>query len=87
MARNIQPVKTLTPREKQIVELVPEMGNQELARKLHVSERTLKNHFTMIYNKTGASNRCELCRWVRSGRFKQNDNLGGNDASNSGSSD
>jgi two-component system nitrate/nitrite response regulator NarL len=35
--------------------------NKEVAESLSISEQTVKNHITAIFNKTGVSNRVELC--------------------------
>jgi DNA-binding NarL/FixJ family response regulator len=36
------------------------LSNREIARKLSLSEDTVKHHLTNIFNKMGASNRLEL---------------------------
>ncbi|HYC48490.1 MAG TPA: response regulator transcription factor [Burkholderiales bacterium] len=56
-------IATLTAREKQIVRLL--MSDHEtsitaLAKKIHTSEHTLRNHLTSIYNKLGVKNRLQL---------------------------
>jgi len=53
----------LTPRELQIVRLLtkePETSIVAIARKIHTSENTLRNHLTSIYAKVGVSNRLQL---------------------------
>ncbi len=51
----------LTQRELKIAELVAEgQNNRELAEKLGLSEKTVKNHLTSIFQKTGCRNRAQL---------------------------
>jgi two-component system nitrate/nitrite response regulator NarL len=51
----------LTPRELEITSaVVAGLSNKEIARKLTLSEDTVKHHLTNIFNKMGASNRLEL---------------------------
>ncbi|MCL2070584.1 MAG: response regulator transcription factor [Treponema sp.] len=51
----------LTPRENEIVSLIRRsMDNQQIARRLGLSIRTVENHLVRIYSKTGVSSRREL---------------------------
>jgi two-component system, NarL family, nitrate/nitrite response regulator NarL len=51
----------LTEREEEIVRLVAEAaGNKEIAELLGISEKTVKNHLTHIFDKLGVSGRLEL---------------------------
>ncbi len=51
----------LTEREKEIVRLIAKgMTNAEIAKKLFLSEGTVKNYITAILQKTGAKNRATL---------------------------
>jgi DNA-binding NarL/FixJ family response regulator len=51
----------LTPREREVLSLVVEgCGNKEIARRLAVSEETIKHHLTRMFDKVGAANRLEL---------------------------
>ncbi len=51
----------LTRREVEITSVVVAgLSNREIARKLSLSEDTVKHHLTNIFNKMGASNRLEL---------------------------
>ena len=51
----------LTRREIEITSsVVAGLSNREIARKLSLSEDTVKHHLTNIFNKMGASNRLEL---------------------------
>lgn len=51
----------VTARELEITSAVVEgLSNREIARKLGLSEDTVKHHLTNVFDKTGASNRLEL---------------------------
>lgn len=55
----------LTSREEQVVSLVAEgMGNREVARKLKLSENSVKKALLRIFDKLGISNRVELVLYV-----------------------
>ena len=65
----------LTPREREVLALVSEgHSNQELARRLWVTEQTIKFHLSNIYRKLGASNRTEASRWAHEHRLNGTDN-------------
>ena len=56
----------LTPRELEILRLVSEGdSNAELARRLWVTEQTIKFHLSNIYRKLNVSNRTEASRWAQ----------------------
>jgi len=51
----------LTSREKEVIALIGAgYTNKDLARKLGISEHTVKHHLTNIFDKLGVSNRLEL---------------------------
>jgi DNA-binding NarL/FixJ family response regulator len=55
----------LTDREEEIVGLIVEAaGNKEIADRLRISEKTVKNHLTNIYDKLGVSGRLELAMFA-----------------------
>lgn len=55
----------ISPRERQIVELViAGCKNKEIARRLFISEKTVKNHLSNIFEKVGVSDRVELALYV-----------------------
>jgi DNA-binding NarL/FixJ family response regulator len=56
----------LTPRELEILRLVSEGdSNAELARRLWVTEQTIKFHLSNIYRKLSVANRTEASRWAQ----------------------
>jgi DNA-binding NarL/FixJ family response regulator len=55
----------LSERELEIIELVATgLTNLEIARKLTISKRTVDNHVSNIFTKTGAKNRVALLNWA-----------------------
>ena len=55
----------LSEREIEIIELVATgLTNQEIALKLMISKRTVDNHVSNIFTKTGAKNRVALLNWA-----------------------
>jgi len=51
----------LTPREMEVIKaIVTGMKTKEIARKLSISEQTVKHHITNIFDKVGVYNRLEL---------------------------
>jgi len=55
----------LSAREVEIVELVAEgLTNQEIAERLTISKRTVDNHVSNVFTKTGAKNRVALLNWA-----------------------
>ena len=58
----------LSTREVEIVELVAEgLTNQEIAERLTISKRTVDNHVSNVFTKTGAKNRVALLNWAMDG--------------------
>jgi len=56
---------TLSERELEIIELVATgLTNQEIALQLTISKRTVDNHVSNIFTKTGAKNRVALINWA-----------------------
>lgn len=59
------PRSGLSERELEIIELVATgLTNQEIALKLMISKRTVDNHVSNIFTKTGAKNRVGLVNWA-----------------------
>lgn len=58
MARVRQPAPELSPRELEVVELVATgLANREIARRLFVSEATVKSHLVHVFTKLGVASR------------------------------
>jgi DNA-binding NarL/FixJ family response regulator len=59
------PHNELSGREIEIIELVATgLTNQEIAVALTISKRTVDNHVSNIFTKTGAKNRVALLNWA-----------------------
>lgn len=59
----LKKIESLTPRERNIVMSVTTRAGasgSDVAKELHVSESTLRNHLSSIYSKLGIANRLEL---------------------------
>ncbi len=55
----------ISGRELEIIELLATgQTNQEIASTLMISKRTVDNHVSNIFNKTGAKNRVALLNWA-----------------------
>jgi DNA-binding NarL/FixJ family response regulator len=67
----------LTRREREILQLVAEGGtNGEVARRLWVTEQTVKFHLANIFRKLGVTNRTQASRWAHAHGLLQVDQLG-----------
>ena len=56
---------SLSSRELEIIELVAEgLTNQEIAERLTISKRTVDNHVSNVFTKTGSKNRVALLNWA-----------------------
>ena len=56
----------LTRREREILQLVARgHSNRRVARRLWVTEQTVKFHLSNVYRKLGVSNRTEAGRWAQ----------------------
>lgn len=60
-----QATETLSERELQVLELVAKgLINEQIAKDLDISKRTVDNHISNILNKTNMDNRVALVRWA-----------------------
>lgn len=60
-------IASLTAREREIIAALvnyESSTNKEIARQLFISDSTLKNHLTAIYDKLGLKNRVELLKYA-----------------------
>ena len=56
---------SLSEREIQVIELVAAgVTNQDIAKRLDISKRTVDNHISNILKKTDTGNRVALVRWA-----------------------
>lgn len=63
--RRRQPVG-LTPREREILQLVGQgLANKQIARRLNITERTVKSHMTHAFQRIGVSDRVQAALWAR----------------------
>lgn len=66
------PVEALSAREREVLELVAcGMSNKEIARRLDLSEKTIKHHMTCILAKLDASNRTDAAMKLRGWNAQQ----------------
>lgn len=68
-ADDTSPMEALTPREREVLQWLAEgLANKEIARRLRISEHTVKFHVNTIMGKLGAQTRTEaVTRAVRQG--------------------
>jgi DNA-binding NarL/FixJ family response regulator len=60
------PGEPLTARESEILALVGDgLANKQIARRLGISEKTVKSHLTNIFQRLGVSSRTEAALWSR----------------------
>ena len=66
-ARHEDPTDGLTPSELRVIELIGEgMSNREIAERLGIVEKTVKNHITSVLAKMGLQRRTQVAAWVAS---------------------
>lgn len=62
----------LTAREKEVLELVRQgLANKQIARRLGISERTVKAHLTSVFNAIGVADRTGAALWAQRHRDRQ----------------
>jgi DNA-binding NarL/FixJ family response regulator len=55
----------LTPREREVLGLVREgLANKQVARRLGISERTVKAHLTSVFQRIGVTDRTQAALWA-----------------------
>ena len=58
--------KALSAREQEVLRLVAQgLANKQIARRLAISERTVKAHLTNIFGRLGVSDRTQAALWAR----------------------
>ena len=56
----------LTPREREVLGLVGQgMANKQIARRLEITERTVKAHLTSVFQSIGVTDRTQAALWAR----------------------
>lgn len=69
-ARQQAPSSEITDREREVlVELARGSTNQQIARALGISEKTVKAHLTRIFSAIGANGRTQAAMWARDRGF------------------
>jgi DNA-binding NarL/FixJ family response regulator len=64
--RAVRPDKQLSAREREVLHLVAQgLANKQIARRLAISERTVKAHLTSIFTRLGVSDRTQAALWAR----------------------
>ncbi len=63
----------LTPRERDVLSLVIDgYANKQIARRLGITEKTVKGHLTNLFQRIGVSDRTQAALWAeRTGIFRQ----------------
>jgi DNA-binding NarL/FixJ family response regulator len=57
---------SLTPREQEVLELLAEgLPNKLIARRLEISEKTVKAHLTSIFQRIGVTDRTQAALWAQ----------------------
>ena len=72
LSSNTDSVASLTPKEREIIAIIASEANttnKQLSQRLCISENTLRNHLSSIYDKLGVGNRLELLKFALSRRL------------------
>ena len=60
------PLEGLTDREREVLALVAEgLPNKQIARRLEISEKTVKAHLTSVFRAIGVNDRMQAGLWAR----------------------
>ncbi|MBV9485108.1 MAG: response regulator transcription factor [Frankiaceae bacterium] len=64
--RTAAPAATMTAREQEVLALVADgLANKNIARRLGITERTVKAHLTRVYQAIGVVDRTQAALWAR----------------------
>lgn len=70
-ARRTTPAAELTPRETEVLVLVRQgLANKQIARRLGISERTVKAHLTSAFQRIGVVDRTQAALWAERNRLE-----------------
>ena len=65
-SRRNRPTVTLTAREREVLALVAEgLANKNIARRLGITERTVKAHLTSVFQAINVADRTQAALWAR----------------------
>jgi DNA-binding NarL/FixJ family response regulator len=68
--RDVRPATELTPREREVLVMVAEgLPNKLIARRLEISEKTVKAHLTRVFERIGVSDRTQAALWAERHRL------------------
>jgi len=68
-ASHDDPTEDLTPSELRVLDLIGDgLSNREIADRLGIAEKTVKNHITALLAKMGLQRRTQVAAWVASRR-------------------
>jgi DNA-binding NarL/FixJ family response regulator len=68
--RDVRPATELTPREREVLVMVAEgLPNKLIARRLEISEKTVKAHLTRVFQRIGVSDRTQAALWAERHRL------------------
>jgi DNA-binding NarL/FixJ family response regulator len=60
-----RPTENLTPREREVLALVASgLSNKQIARRLEISEKTVKSHLTSVFESIGVADRTQAALWA-----------------------
>jgi DNA-binding NarL/FixJ family response regulator len=59
-----RPAEQLTKREREVLILATTMVNKQIARRLGISEKTVKTHLSNIFQRIGVSDRTQAALWA-----------------------
>ena len=65
------PFRSLSPREREILSLITEgLGNAQIGARLRISEKTVRNHISSVYDKLGVWSRAQAMVFARDHGFR-----------------
>ncbi len=60
------PLESLSPREREVLVMVAEgLSNKLIARRLSISEKTVKTHLTSVFRQIGVTDRTQAALWAQ----------------------
>ena len=64
--REQAPARALSPREEEVLRLLATgLANKQIARRLGITERTVKAHLTSVFQQLGVTDRTQAALWAR----------------------